>query len=67
MTYDVVIYSGARDLLDAGFKCFFGAESSQMSLLYVLLYGSAAGGYGAISGSEENSGQEFKIKVNFWL
>ena len=56
--------SAAGELIDAGFRTVFGAETSQMSLLYVLAYIKAAGGIHDLTESTKNGGQEYKIKVN---
>jgi hypothetical protein len=54
---------GARDAIDSALTCIFGRLPKDMSFLYFLHYCHSAGGLQAVIDSEENSGQEFKIKV----
>ena len=60
--------TGARDAIASAGRCMFGVEPSQMSMLYYLMYSSAAGGFEALISTKENvGGQEFKIKVTIKL
>lgn len=56
--------SGARDAVDACNRCMLGVESSQISVLYYLMYASAAGSFDNLIKATEYKGQEYRIKVN---
>ncbi|CAH1793816.1 unnamed protein product [Owenia fusiformis] len=53
---------GAKDTIDATVRIVLGVETSQISLLYFLHYGAAAGGLEPLIESNENGGQEYKIQ-----
>ena len=57
-------FPAAREVVDISGRCIFGTEPSQMSVLYYLMYASAAGGMDPlISSKKDIGGQEMKIKV----
>lgn len=53
---------GARDAVDACNRCMLGVESSQISVLYYLMYASAAGNFDNLIKATEYKGQEYRIK-----
>jgi len=58
----------AKKCLDATLRCVFGTEAVHMSLLYFLMYVSAAGGLDPLLSSHgKHAGQELKIVVRFLL
>ncbi len=62
------VHAGAKDAINAAFRTMFGAEANEMSLLYLLAYCAAAGGFEPlISANEAIGGQEFKVKVYLFI
>ena len=56
----------AKKTFDAAIRCIFGTETVHMSLLYFLIYVSAAGGVDALQSSRAKvGGQEFRVVVGF--
>ena len=54
----------AKRSLDAAIRCIFGAEPSDLSLLYFLTYVAAAGGLDPLISSRRNhGGQELRVVV----
>ena len=54
-------YSAVKDILTAAFRCTFGVDLSQMSMLYFLTVCKSAGGVEALFESTEGGGQEFTV------
>ena len=50
-------------MIRAAMRCMFGAELSQMSMLYFLMYVAAAGNMKNLTEATEGTAQEFRIKV----
>lgn len=55
----------AKETVDAALRVIFGSDPSHISLLYLLMYARAAGGFTPLISDKANvGGQEFKVKVS---
>ena len=50
--------------MEATGRCMFGVEPKDMSFLYFLYYAQAAGGVEKLISSEQNMGNELRVKVS---
>ena len=55
-------YVAVRDVITAAFRCTFGVETSQMSMLYFLTVSKSAGGVEKLFEATEGAGQEFTVE-----
>jgi len=55
-------YEAVKDVLTAAFRCTFGVEPAQMSMLYFLTVCKSAGGVDKLFESTEGAGQEFTVE-----
>lgn len=55
---------GAKEVVDAACRCMFGLASSEMTLLYFLMYINSAGGLDVFNKPAEYAGRERRVKVS---
>ena len=55
-------YAAVKDVLTAAFRCTFGVDPSQMSMLFFLTVSKSAGGVEVLFESTEGGGQEFTVE-----
>jgi len=56
-------YAAVKDVIIAAFRCTFGVEPAQMSMLYFLTVARSAGGVEVLFESTEGGGQEFTVET----
>ncbi|XP_064594520.1 probable flavin-containing monoamine oxidase A isoform X2 [Liolophura sinensis] len=54
--------TGAKEVVDAACRCIFGLASSEMTLLYFLMYINSAGGLDVFTKPAEYAGRESRVK-----